>query len=333
MLRSSVVVAVLLLCGSRTSAAFKQEDEDEYLAAFDTLTSNSYSTPLSEALRNDCAEHGTAGYTGDKVVVTTGFCELPGCRTITSSHVQATCGTSSLCVIASGTTVLMDSSLNLGALEIRGSLRWTDETQQDSDLHLCSGFVHIVGSGKLTVQVQSDDKRATLYVKANGAHLSNWGQRFIAASEGATVILLSFLSRSVFSFRPLSLLLPPPPPPSFIPLLSMTKLVLAGREMARTWSLLSKPSSAGESTISLMHDVASMGWRVGDRLVVAPTERLSNGESETELFVGAINGNEITFAGAETLSADRQATMRHAGSHAVRREVGEKMGEEGRRIR
>jgi len=47
----------------------------------------------------------------------------------------------------------------------------------------------------------------------------------------------------------------------------------AGRPLARTWSLLSAAAPAASARISLLHDVLAMGWRVRDRILIAPTTR------------------------------------------------------------
>ena len=46
---------------------------------------------------------------------------------------------------------------------------------------------------------------------------------------------------------------------------------LAGRSLRRTWSLLAAPASSGDTSLALLHDPSEMGWRIGDRLVLAPT--------------------------------------------------------------
>lgn len=52
---------------------------------------------------------------------------------------------------------------------------------------------------------------------------------------------------------------------------------ITGRKMVRTWSLLSERFKAGETSMRLMHSPVRMGWRVGDRIGVAPTTKGSDG--------------------------------------------------------
>jgi hypothetical protein len=60
----------------------------------------------------------------------------------------------------------MDAALNVCALIVRGTLVWTDETQEAAVQWLCAGYV-VVDGGNLTLAVTH--KRAVLYIKANGA--------------------------------------------------------------------------------------------------------------------------------------------------------------------
>ncbi|KAK1742392.1 hypothetical protein QTG54_006957 [Skeletonema marinoi] len=63
-----------------------------------------------------------------------------------------------------------------------------------------------------------------------------------------------------------------------------------GRDLARTWSLLSKPLHPGMDKIELMHNANLMDWRVGDRISVAPTAKLATGHGE-EFTITLIDAN------------------------------------------
>ena len=78
------------------------------------------------------------------------------------------------------------------------------------------------------------------------------------------------------------------------------KLRVEGRAMRRTWSLISKPANVGDREIELMHDAndsTGMGWRVGDRIMIAPTTRQGS-RGEGEFFtVEGIAGNLLQLDG------------------------------------
>ncbi|GMI15001.1 hypothetical protein TrVE_jg10975 [Triparma verrucosa] len=69
-----------------------------------------------------------------------------------------------------------------------------------------------------------------------------------------------------------------------------------GREMRRTWSLLSTPLATGSSTMVLIHDPTEMGWSTGDRILISPTQR-SGSQGEAEAFsIINISGNILTLS-------------------------------------
>jgi hypothetical protein len=68
------------------------------------------------------------------------------------------------------------------------------------------------------------------------------------------------------------------------------KINILGRKLTRTWSLLAEKAYFGMNTITLSHDPQKMGWRVGDRIVVAPTFKGSNGDAE-EFTIGAFESD------------------------------------------
>ena len=48
-----------------------------------------------------------------------------------------------------------------------------------------------------------------------------------------------------------------------------TTIDVAGRALKRTWSVLATPLRVGDTSLDVVHDPVAMGWRVGDRIVVA----------------------------------------------------------------
>ena len=50
-----------------------------------------------------------------------------------------------------------------------------------------------------------------------------------------------------------------------------------------------------------MHDVASMGWKMGDRIAISPTTIWSQGYAQW-FIIGAIDGTHIHLAADSTLN-------------------------------
>ena len=48
---------------------------------------------------------------------------------------------------------------------------------------------------------------------------------------------------------------------------------IAGRPLARTWSLLAETAQAGDFNLKLAHHPTEMGWRVGDAITIASGSR------------------------------------------------------------
>eukprot|EP00122_Pirum_gemmata_P002882 Pgem_evm1s2600 len=69
------------------------------------------------------------------------------------------------------------------------------------------------------------------------------------------------------------------------------RIEIHGRELKRTWSLLAANGEEGSDTISLQHNPEEMGWKVGDEIVVATTNR---GDS-TKHTITTFKGTEITI--------------------------------------
>jgi len=175
-----------------------------------------------------------------------------------ASQVQNFCGTDNICVVPTGVTITMDASLVVGALAIRGgSLVWSDSTQSSSDQWLCAGYVAANG-GSISIIVQQ--KNAYIYIRNNGAKDTTLRTRGFGGYGGSTVIV-------------------------------------TGRSLVRTWSLLSQPSIIGSQSITLMHNPTDMGWRIGDRIAIAPTTTGSTGNAERYYIKSfSSTGNTINLA-------------------------------------
>lgn len=182
--------------------------------------------------------------------------------TLTSSSLSSSLSVtpSTLLVVPPGLTLTMDSSLNVAALEIDGALIWTDATSSSTDLFLCAGYVAVSGTFELSASLSS----AFIYIKNNALSHSFLGPRSFGAVQW------DFLS-------------------------APASLDISGRALARTWSLLSSPLAASSSTLTLMHDASAMGWRPGDRILVAPTVRSGSSGVGHYAFIAAVDGPTLTM--------------------------------------
>jgi hypothetical protein len=152
---------------------------------------------------------------------------------VTASEVSAQCGGDSVCIVPSGTTLWMVgvNGLNVGALIVRGVLEWNDNESAlggrgPPALFLCAGYVAVEGRGRFAMDLQI--KSGYVYIKDNGAvhaHLHSRAFGSVATSTGDYPVV-----------------------------------EISGRELARTWSLLSKPLFVGDTKMTLMHNANLMGW-------------------------------------------------------------------------
>lgn len=85
---------------------------------------------------------------------------------------------------------------------------------------------------------------------------------------------------------------------------SFPKIEVIGGAVKRTWSLLSKTGNIGDTYIRVMHDVSSMGWKVGDRIVISTTRESSKGDAQGGMYIKSIDGNRINLAANPALTVD-----------------------------
>ena len=140
--------------------------------------------------------------------------------------VAAQCGNDAVCVLPLGTTLRVDGSLDVGALVVRGAVEWTDGTQAPPRAVVCAGYVAVEGHGRWDMDLQ--EKEAAIYIKDNGAVHEGLRSRAFgshAASDG-----------------------------------DYPTILVNGRELVRTWTLLSSPLQSGDGRMTLMHDARLMGW-------------------------------------------------------------------------
>jgi len=158
----------------------------------------------------------------------------------------------------------MTSSLNLSALIVRGELYWRGADQAEMEQWIYAGYVAVEGEGKFIMNLSGDGsgggsggsgKNGWIYIKDNGAVHPVGRERFFG---GAATHHAAYGQGK--------------PGPT---------VEITGRELTRTWSLLSKPLSAGETTLKLLYSPVRMGWKVGDRIGVSPTRPDSDGTGQT----------------------------------------------------
>jgi hypothetical protein len=160
---------------------------------------------------------------------------------ITAGEVQQQCDTSKVCIIPSGVTLEMTESLQVGALRIQGRLEWTDSTQVDEEIYLCAGYVVTEESAEFYMNLSW--KKAWIYIQDNGARHE------------------MLMTRAFGGY--------------------LSTVEVIGRRLERTWSLLDRPFSVSDTSLKLLHDPALMGWQVGDRIGIAPTEAASKGQGQS----------------------------------------------------
>ena len=253
-----VFAALLLARASWAQVGFIQSDEQRYLDAWGTLTANSYSAVASEApaaLTAECAGKGSA-YNGQPANFATH--ELTG--DVSAAQAQAACGRDTVCVVAAGATLRMETNLDVAALVVRGAIMWDDASQTADDQWLCAGYVATEAGGVFNITVH--EHRAWVYVKDNSAYHANLTVRAFGGVKST--------------------------------------IELSGRPLRRTWSLLAEPVSADAQSITLLHDPLAMGWAVGDRIMIASTAGQSQGTADSFSISGFGEGNTVQLSGPTT---------------------------------
>jgi beta-glucanase (GH16 family) len=190
--------------------------------------------------------------------------------TVYWSTYASTC--TSTCVIPAGTDLILDSSMDVTSLTIRGSLTW-DTTK--NGLTLAAGFVVVEQDGifNLGSLASPMQKAATIYIKNNGATHPTLGVRvFGSYFDGST------------SIQP--------------------NVQVHGKVKSRTWTLLTSYIASGATVIQVAHDVATMGWAIGDRITLSPTGlpvTSAAGTNYAETFtISSFSGTSITLNTAVT---------------------------------
>ena len=264
-------MALLLL---RLSAqSFNQGDTGSFASSWPQLIADSYSAPLPAALEQQCK-----GKTGAASLSTVRLSSSSG-----AAAAQAACGSQSHCVVPPGVTLTMDGSLDVGALTVQGTLLWSDTSQSAAEQWLCAGFVAVETRGVFELDVTRGN--AFIFIKDNGAAHPDLGVRSFGGSGVPGLPCLDAAGCGDGGPR----------------------VVVRGRALPRTWSLLSSPLPAGSAVMRLLHDPEAMGWRVGDRVMLAPTARRSSAGTADATYITAFapdNGVVLAAPVRESYAAD-----------------------------
>jgi len=234
--RRSVTTAILLLLTSshhQAVHAYNQNEELSYLTNFDTLTSQSHSelsaVPIEEMswLTANCINQGKLT-TSSEVIVES----LVGESTVTSLEVQDQCDQTSHCIIPQSLTLVMNSNLNVGGLTLNGGqLSWTDNDPSNNKYSLCAGYVIAQQPSSLFhMKLTNSSSRGIIYIKNNGLSPTSTGM---------------MMGTRVFGTD-----------------MGGNMNIEGSSDMKRTWTLLRDSFGLGDGVIGVLHDVASMGWKV-----------------------------------------------------------------------
>jgi hypothetical protein len=172
---------------------------------------------------------------------------------------------------------MLDGPLNVVALVVRGRLM-TPTGGAAADTYLCAGYV--VAEGRGEILLEAPGSQLVVYIKNNNISHPSAGFRVFGGVHGGV--------------------------PGY-PLVH-----LAGRALRRTWTLLAETAASNSTVLLTMHNPLHMGWRVGDRVALAPTAYQSRGLAHATVIT-ALTNRSITLRNA-TVSA-------HMGSDVMRAEL------------
>lgn len=176
--------------------------------------------------------------------------------TLASNNIFTSVQVSSICSSTDTCIIPETSTLNIDGFLNVGALVIKGSLVVTTSASLCAGYVSVEDSGTFIVRVPDSSNHVYIYIKNNG--LEKFGtRRFIRGSGSSTIII-------------------------------------EGAELKRTWSLLSETALQGSNTIKLMHDPTLMGWKSGDRIVIAPMLPRSTGTADACNIVSIVS-NSLTL--------------------------------------
>jgi hypothetical protein len=161
--------------------------------------------------------------------------------------------------VPAGTTLILDSSVELDSLDVMNGGRVLWDTGID-DLTLTTGYV-VVGNGgafHIGSEAAPMQNRATIRIKDGLAAANGWKRTFGSLWGG--------------------------------------ELHLFGKPVQKTWTLLAESVQAGSSTVLVEGLPDELGWLEGDRIAIAPTQKMARGHGESfniTTMAGTSNGQTL----------------------------------------
>ena len=265
---------------------FQQRDSAAFLTHYDEITSYAYAAVDDEAPSRVPAGLDACRAQGPQAQQGEVVIRSATPTVLGAADVAAQCGEATRCVIGENVTLVVDGPLRLYALAVNGgAVVWNDQTQADTESWLCAGYL-VVESGFWEMSLQDRHKRAWIYLMNNGATHDELRTRAFGAVSGNS------------------------------------HLSVVGRELRRTWSLLAEPLEPGSWSIRLMHDPIEMGWQIGDRIAVAPTESgmddnaqaffITGRAHDGTLYLDALSSGTSTHIANRTFIGQKNASLRAA---------------------
>ena len=217
----SILYIILPLRQYHSNIRFTPAIHNQNTANFKKMQAATYSVADNDLpIELDVCKNSNAPTPTQEITV-----QAPYGSVVDSSTVLDQCGNDSICIVPLGVTLQVNTNLNLGALIVQGELEWTDSTQANPSAFVCGGYIVVEGNGVWNMDLQT--KNGIIYLKNNGAVHSKLRTR-------------AFGSHAEDGDYP--------------------QIDIKGRELRRTWSLLSVPIQAGDTKIKLMHNARIMGW-------------------------------------------------------------------------
>ena len=239
------LIFIIFVQSNAQFTGFNQVDQYLYLQRWNQIQSYSYQEPLPFDLAASCKSAVASpiqSYLNLTVISLNG--------NFTSATFQSLCGSTNLCELSEGSTLTMNGNLNVAAIRVLGTIIWDETSQKQPIQWLCAGYVVVERNGIFKLSMNSNLQKAYVYIKNNGA-----------LHPGLRTRVFGGYNRDLTIDGPM--------------------IDVEGRKMARTWSLLYKTVPIGANKIQLIHNPRDMGWRVGDRILIAPTTRGSSGYAES----------------------------------------------------
>lgn len=313
-----IIVAMLVTTLPVADAAipYRSFDTPAFLEAFPEHTAKAYAVVSDHAsIRDSCAQLPHITNAPEHAVVldvgATGSNSSGTGTALTASQVQAQCGMDTVCVVPAGISLTMDAPLIVHALVLRGgALLWNAQTQaQNSVVWLCAGYVAVEEGGLLHVDFSDIDidggdgynnATAFIYLRDNGATHAVLRTRVLGAVGSFHNVTNTGNSSSSGSSAAVQ----------------QPTIRVLGRPLRRTWSLLAAPLNAGNASLQLVHDPIAMGWRIGDRIAVAPTDVRSEGEAQSFTIASFSDGNTVQLNAPSVYDHEGRA-WRSASGHAA----------------